>query len=118
MKILLSIFLGGGLGACARYATVQWITRALPDNKLPLGILTSNLLGCFAIGLLTGYLTRDGAPSAPVWASFAITGFLGSYTTFSTFAMDSCNLWRNGEFPAAMANLAVSVVLGLALAAA
>ncbi len=113
---LIFIFLGGGLGALSRYGLSSGIQSLAENTRLhrfPLGILTCNLLGCFLIGLLFGWIaSRHG--EHPAWLHpFAITGFLGAFTTFSAFALDSHKLFESS--PAlAIANIAASVAGSLA----
>ncbi|MGJ8677003.1 MAG: fluoride efflux transporter CrcB [Akkermansiaceae bacterium] len=87
----LYIFLGGGLGAVSRYglaSTIQLMTQNTRLERLPVGIFACNMVGCFFIGIVAGYLsTRNFQPA---WMNFfTITGFLGGFTTFSTFALDN-----------------------------
>lgn len=105
----LLIFLGGGAGALSRFLLSKAITD-LAGIRFPLGILTCNLLGCFLIGLAAGYASK----SIPEWfAPFILVGFLGGFTTFSTFANDSYTLLKAGESSLGILNLILSVALGL-----
>ena len=104
------VFLGGGLGAVARYSLDSGLKRISPIREFPIGILVCNLLGCFLIGIALGYLSR----SAPAWFSpLVITGFLGSFTTFSTFSRDTLHLFDTGLAGMAIANILLSVIPGL-----
>lgn len=104
------IFLGGGLGASARYALTLIIPHT--DGKIPYAILTANLLGCLLIGLAFGLVKSD----QPAWLSpLLITGFLGGFTTFSTFALDAHNHFSNGLTTTALLYIALSVIGGLSL---
>ena len=79
---------------------------------LPPATLAVNLVGCFLIGLLTG-LTDHGSPQAQTVRLFLVTGFLGAFTTFSTFGLETVNLARlDGLLPAA-ANIGAHVLIGL-----
>lgn len=110
----LLVFLGGGLGSLARFGLASGISslaKKSPLHQFPIGILTCNLLGCFLIGCLFGYFTQR---SAPAWVfPFLTTGFLGGFTTFSTFAKDTHTLWSTGLTHLALLKIALSVVLGL-----
>lgn len=108
------IFLGGGLGALARWllsAAVQNLAEKTALHRFPIGIFTCNILGCFLIGALFGYF---GSRQTPAWLfPLLATGFLGGFTTFSTFSHDSYELFtQNLTFPALL-NLGLSVLLGL-----
>ena len=113
---LLYIFIGGGLGALTRYSLssgIQSLAEQTRLHRFPIGILACNLLGCFLIGLLFGWIaSRNG--EHPTWLHpLAVTGFLGAFTTFSTFALDTQKLFENS--PAlAIANIAASVIGSLA----
>lgn len=111
----LLIFLGGGLGSVARWSlalAIQKLSEKTSLEKFPLGILTCNVLGCFLIGCLFGYFTNK---SAPPWVfPLLATGFLGGFTTFSTFAKDTHALWSEGLTLMVTAKILMSVILGLA----
>lgn len=113
MKILL-IFLGGGLGSITRYGlstAIQELTTKTALQRFPLGILSCNVLGCFLIGYLFGHFTHRNAPS---WVfPFLATGFLGGFTTFSTFAKETHSLWTSGLSHFAIGKILFSVILGL-----
>ena len=112
MKFLL-VFLGGGLGALSRFA----LTKAITDRfgvKFPLGILACNLLGCLLIGLAAGHANKAATEGAPDWfGPLLIVGFLGGFTTFSTFANDSLTLMKDGEATLGLLNIIASVVPGI-----
>ena len=108
---LLLIGIGGLCGTIARYLLDGWITDAT-RTTFPWGILVVNASGSFAIGLLYVLTVERGVLPAELRAPFGI-GFLGGYTTFSTFMLDSLCLAQDGAWPLAVANLAGSVLLGL-----
>lgn len=81
-----SIALGGGLGALSRVLLANILPTTI-WRYLPLQILMINVLGCFALGLLTGLMTYHWQPN-PVIRSFLTTGFLGGFTTFSAFSLE------------------------------
>lgn len=108
MKFLL-VFLGGGLGALSRFALTKTISD-LWGIRFPWGILTCNLLGCFLIGLAAGH----SAKNLPDWfGPLLIVGFLGGFTTFSTFANDSLSLMKSGEASLGFLNILASVLPGI-----
>ncbi|MFV2074092.1 MAG: CrcB family protein [Thermoanaerobaculales bacterium] len=126
MKALLLVAFGGAGGAILRWAVaggIEWLVErsahpaAAPGSRFPWGILTANLLGCLAIGLLYGLAeTREWLTDATRWLLFV--GFLGSFTTFSTFGWNTFELIREGHPGLALGNILASVVLGLLLVAA
>ncbi|MCB9384300.1 MAG: fluoride efflux transporter CrcB [Bryobacterales bacterium] len=113
---LAAMAFAGALGAMARYGVSVAALRWLPDN-FPYGTLIANLLGCFLLGAVTE-LTLDEGLLDPQWRLVAGTGFLGAFTTFSTFSVESYRALEAGEYGVALLNVAVNVVAGIALAAA
>ena len=106
---LLAVALGGSIGAMARYAIhVFWVTRA----SFPLGTLTSNVIGCAAIGVLMAISLRREWPSEPI-RLLIVTGLLGSLTTFSTFGYESFELADQGKWTWAIANVIANLILGI-----
>lgn len=111
MTTPLAIFIGGGLGAVARWG----IGRLLPATTLPWSTLVVNVLGCFVLGLLVPVLTaREGI--SPAMRAGLTTGVLGGLTTFSTFGVETVRAWQTAP-QMGLANLALNVVLGLSAAA-
>jgi CrcB protein len=96
----------GGIGAVARFAVDLAVIRRAGE-AFPVGILVVNLTGAFALGVLAG-----SGPSTTAMR-LAGTATLGAYTTFSTWMLHSRRLHEDGRRGAAIANLAVSLVLGL-----
>ena len=112
MMNMIYIFLGGGLGAISRYGLASGV-QALAENtrlqRFPTGILACNLLGCFLIGILFGWIASKNG-SQPTWIQpLFVTGFLGAFTTFSTFALDTQKLFETSPTQA-IANITLSVV--------
>jgi CrcB protein len=113
---LAALALAGALGAMARYGVSVAALRWLPES-FPYGTLIANLTGCFLLGVLTE-LTMERGLLAPEWRMIAGTGFLGAFTTFSTFGVETYRAMEAGEWGVAAANVAINVVAGIALAAA
>lgn len=110
MNNILLIFIGSGLGATLRY--LLSITLQSNTTKIPYGILTANLLGCLLIGIAYGFLKSHH----PTWISpLAVTGFLGGFTTFSTFALDTQKLIQAGNLSLAITYILISIIGGLTL---
>lgn len=114
MKTLLFVFLGGGLGAVSRYG-VYSLFPPFHEGVFPWSTLAVNLAGSFLIGFLFK-LFMESAQSAEL-RGMLMTGFLGAFTTFSTFSLESLRLFRVGNWKYALAYLGISIVLGLLLAA-
>jgi len=113
VKAIASLMLGGSLGALSRWALHYWVdTRVAADSSFPWGILLVNTLGCFLFGWLFAlFEDRQWFSDAVQLAVF--TGFLGSFTTFSTFSWNTLELLRQGQGGLALTNIAASVVLGM-----
>ena len=101
---------GGALGAVARYGVGIAVMRVAAPG-FPLGVLTVNVVGSFLMGLFVGLAAHRGlAHLSPLIA----TGFLGGFTTFSSFSLEAVTLWQRGEAVAAGAYVGLSVALSIA----
>ncbi len=116
MRTFLLIGLGGALGAWARWA-VSGAIAARWGAAFPLGTFLVNASGSFAIGFVLTLVAARSGDGADVRALVA-TGFLGAYTTFSTFSFETVALLRAGEILTALGYVAASLLLGLAATAA
>ena len=106
----LFVALGCALGAAARYAAT--LGRPALASGLPLGTLAVTLAGCFLVGPAVPFVTRlEGEPARLL----LVVGFLGGFTTFSAFSLESIELLRAGKTGAAVLYAVLSVGLGLAL---
>lgn len=112
MYKVLSVGIGGFIGAICRYLTVAYTARVMGERTFPYGTMVVNLTGCFLIGLGLGIATSREFLS-PETRLLIFTGFLGSLTTYSTFAYESFALAREGGFIASAANIILHIVLGL-----
>jgi CrcB protein len=111
-SVLLAVAIGATLGAWLRWALSYWLNPRLA--QLPLGTLTSNLIGGYLIGVAIAAFALHPSVS-PFWRLVVITGFLGGLTTFSTFSAESVALLQGEQW--AMAALhAGGHVLGSILA--
>jgi fluoride exporter len=108
----LLILAGGGVGSLARYLVGSAVmTRFV--TRFPLGTLVINVTGSFLIGLLMTLLTERFQPH-PNWRLVLVVGFLGGYTTFSSFEWETYAAVRDGGFWIGLANVVGSVSLGYA----
>jgi CrcB protein len=108
---LVLIGLGGFAGAITRYLVDGWVVRATAGS-FPWGTLVVNVSGSFLLGLLAA-MTIDRATLPAEIRGPVLIGFIGAYTTFSTYMLESWRLVEVGAWPSAVANIVGSVVLGL-----
>ncbi len=109
---LLYVGLGGFLGAIARFALAGLAQDLSRSIHFPYGTLTVNILGCLLIGFLSGVFALH-AWLRPEWRLFILVGFIGSFTTFSTFMGETYGLMEDGQFNLAFNNVFVHLALGL-----
>jgi CrcB protein len=109
---IVAVAVGGAIGAVVRLLLNQWVTGLMPDSRFPLGILSVNVIGCFAIGVLFVLVVERGIGNE-LWRSLLMVGLLGSLTTFSTFSLQLVSLIESGEALKAAAYLVASVVLSV-----
>lgn len=108
-----AIMVGSVLGGCARYFVSGAIARRLGET-FPWGTMTINVTGAFLIGIFGALATHPGSAfAAPNPWLFAVTGFLGCYTTVSSFSLQTLTLARSGEPMHALGNIMLSVGLCL-----
>lgn len=116
LQMTLAVGIGGFLGAVARFWVCVGVVRMVGSDHRYLGTTTVNLLGCFAIGVMTAWVQRTATVS-PWLQKCLLTGLLGAFTTYSTFALDAVSLIQAGRLNTAMAKVAVQLIVGLALVA-
>ncbi len=107
---ILIIGIGGFLGAVTRYGVAIWIGQRW-GRSFPLGTFVINITGSFLIGLLMTLMTEKIIEN-PQWRLLLVVGFLGAYTTFSTFEYETGALLKDSEWLYAGLNVVLSVVVG------
>jgi len=115
MQIFL-IGLMGGLGCIARYLVSGW-TYTLVGRTLPYGTLAVNVGGSFLLGFLMTFGLRSTLLPAGLRVGLTV-GFMGGFTTFSTFSFETLKLVEEGSLMQAGANIALNILLCLVAAAA
>ena len=110
MLKMLAIMGGGALGASFRHLMFL-LFQPLGGEVFPAGTLAANLTGSFLIGFLWSFFENTNL--AHGWRLFIFTGFLGGFTTFSTFARETTQLFRTGQWKTGLIYLAVSNLLGI-----
>lgn len=106
-----AIALGGAIGALARFGANAGVEKIL-GTGFPWGTLLINIAGCMVMGV---FMAKAGQAQnvSPELKSFIATGFLGAFTTFSTFSLDFMRMWERGEFLPAGLYLTASVLLSI-----
>jgi CrcB protein len=112
--LLIAVF--GALGAISRYALDGWISDAT-RGQFPWGTLVINLVGSFALGVVVELTTSRLLPH-PNWRIALGIGFLGAFTTFSTFTYETVRLAEDSAYALALLNVLAMTTLGLTAAAA
>lgn len=113
MVKILCIALGGALGALSRYGLGEAVNKVV-GSEFPWGTLLVNLSGCLVFGVLAG-LAEERIPLSEELRMLLFVGFLGAFTTFSTFAFHSGQFMEQGQWGWLIANVLLSNVLGIAL---
>ncbi len=110
MNGYLMVLLGGGAGSLVRYV-VSTVIMARTGGRFPFGTVVINITGSFLIGLLMTLLTERLSPH-PNLRLLLVTGFLGGYTTFSSFEWETLSLVADGGWWLGLVNMVGSVALG------
>ena len=109
----LIIGLGGFIGTILRFLLSSSIEKSFATS-FPIGTILVNLIGCFLIGVLSGYFTQKLGDQTQLFF-FLTIGVLGGFTTFSAIAMDSQVFIENGEYLKMLTYISVQAILGIAL---
>ena len=104
------LILGGSVGTVTRYLFSGFIYE-IAGTRFPYGTLAVNLLGCFLAGFLVA-IAEEKFLFSPDIRVLLFVGFLGAFTTFSTFILETANLIRDGQTFVALGNVLGSVLLG------
>ena len=113
MQKLLLLAIAGAAGTLARYFTYLMTNRFFGDG-FPWGTLAVNMSGCFLFGLVCS-VSEEYIGMNPDTRSIVLVGFMGAFTTFSTFAFDTGAMIRESQWLAATGNVAVQATVGIAV---
>lgn len=114
MNNIFYVFIGGGIGSCLRYG-ITIITGKPNGVNFPLSTFLVNIIGCLVIGMVAGLFYKYKLNST--YAVLLITGLLGGFTTFSSFALEFVELMKNNQTGIALLYVLLTNFVGLALAA-
>lgn len=106
----LAVALGGALGAMARYGVSLACMPA--QMKFPVATLAVNVVGSALMGVFY-VLIIEKTFLAPIWRHLIMVGFLGAFTTFSTYSIESLQLWQNGHWQIALGYIVSNLVLSI-----
>lgn len=112
MQKLLLIAVAGGFGALSRYGLAGLVQR-WSDSTFPWGTATVNIVGCFLFGLLW-VVMEERFSLTPETRVVVLTGFMGAFTTFSTYMFETQQLLEDSQYLAAIGNLGFQNLVGLA----
>jgi CrcB protein len=111
-RLLLCVGIGGFFGSVLRYTISGYVQQLTQSTGFSYGTIAVNVLGCLIIGILSQLVDSYGLLTAETRA-LLIVGFLGGFTTFSTFSNETLNLFRDSEDLLALLNIGMHILLGL-----
>ena len=111
IKNILLVLVGSGIGGASRYVVAEFI-RQKNMLKYPLGTCLINIVGCFMIGLILGYYTKNTTENSDI-KLLLTTGFCGGFTTFSAFASENLYLIKSGNQLTVLFYIVLSVLFGI-----
>lgn len=113
MSNIILIIIAGGLGALARYG-LSILVQSISSRPFPWGTMVVNVLGCFVFGVLWSFLEGRLSISAETRA-IILVGFMGSFTTFSTYMFETSQLLKESQWLSVIGNVAGQNIVGIAV---
>lgn len=110
IKSILLVAIGGGLGSVFRFLANIVVAKNMP-GKLHYATFTVNIIGCFLIGFLIGYLSKQS--ESENLKLLLLTGFCGGFTTFSTFGLENYSLLQSGNIVTSLLYTTISIIIGI-----
>ncbi|QGY41361.1 fluoride efflux transporter CrcB [Pseudodesulfovibrio cashew] len=110
---ILYLCIGGAAGTLSRY-WLSGVAQRLAGGSFPAGTFAVNMLGCLFFGTVWGFFENRLLPGSEI-RLLCLTGFMGAFTTFSTYMFETAGLVKSGQMIMAMANVVGQSVAGLAL---
>lgn len=111
MKTIIFLAIGGTTGTLLRY-WLSTLVQSTSKGTLPIGTFAVNMLGCFLFGAVWS-IAEGRLTLSPHLRLLILVGFMGAFTTFSTFAFESASLFRDSQFTAAIINVVAQNVIGI-----
>ena len=111
MKQLLIVFIGGGIGTVFRFLLSKLIPYS--GNGFPWSTFSTNLIGCFIIGILSSYFLKTVSNDQSDMVLFSTIGLCGGFTTFSTYVYENLNLIKSEDYLNFLIYTLISVILGV-----
>ncbi len=112
MREVFLIGIGGFFGSISRYLVYVWFSARPGLTSFPWATLVVNLFGCFLIGVISLWLEKSLPQHRQIYL-FCSVGFLGAFTTFSAFGIETLLLLKNSHHVLAIANISLNIVVGL-----
>lgn len=109
MQALFLVFIGGGLGSCARYGLSQWVPTA--PGTFPLATFAANMAACLLLGVLYGLEAKTAL--LPSTRLLLAVGFCGGFSTFSTLGLESLKMLQSQDLQLLIGYIALSLIAGI-----